>query len=663
MGDKEKETIKKRLQIANFPNTFLCFIPASKTNKISKKVEKAIKDKWREITNNAKDLLNENGINVDEVLWNNQIENAIELTYVGIGFFNFGKFNNVKDDIPMDLKKKQNNWLNFIEEAEKRSNYGHFYSTTYEILGAILAQKSRFWNAWEEKPTTGKKCLMCGRRTALIERFRDNRTKKEFYRYWKDKDEGWEKIEELGEFKHLLKESERLCAVCLTKRLYGFRFKTKRVKSVFERIFGEGFKPPEQESVVHVAARDFIDAAKNHPIIGKIIKKDIELIYEHEWGESEDRIPEEKKGTIEELKKELDKSWKELKDEVKKSYEQFNIRPNKYYAILKMDGDKIGRWLSGERWKEDGEERGLPNLGEFLHPAFLNEILKWNRGKDLVDTQRILTPSHHIAISRAMKDFSLYVVPKIVEKHKGFLVYAGGDDVLALFPADKVLDVAYEIQEYFKKDFYEVDINGNRRKVMGLGNKASMSAGIVFTHYKWPLYDAIEKVRETEKKAKREIKRGGYGRNAFCMAFIKHSGDILTAGGKWDFLDVLRKLREVIGRNGSPDENPIDLLFSTDEEKRKLSHGFIHDLIDIIRRLKKEEGKWEEPFISILKAEIKRLLNRRNYKKRLSKNDIDKLHEEIFSPLIDKYVEKRLPVEDVGVLLKILYDAYRGEER
>ena len=628
-----RENPKERLHIANFPNTFLCFVPSSEAKEIAKEVKESIESKWKEIAGEAKRLLADGAkISIDEKLWNKQIDNAIEITSAWLKFFNFDEFNNVRNEIPNDLKKRQENWLDFIEETDRKSNFGHFYSLTYEILSTVLTQKSRLWNAWEEKPITGKKCLMCGRRNALIERVRNEKSGREFYRCWHGNKWENKSIEELGEFRHLLKEGERLCAVCLTKRLYSWR-----TKSVFEKIFG--VKPPEQESVVHIAARDFIENFGTHPILGKITEKDIELIYEHEWGESEEKIPKEKRNVIEELKKELTKSWKELKDEVKKSYEQLNEKPNKYYAILMIDGDRVGRMLSGET---------LPNFGEFMHPAFRSKIQEWKengeeKGKNLIKTKRILTPSHHIAISRAMKDFSLYKVPEIVEKYKGFLVYAGGDDVLALFPADKVLDAAYEIQKSFKEDFYEIEINGKKRNVMGLGNKASMSAGIVFAHYKWPLYDAIEKVREAEKDAK-----GKYGRNAFCMTFIKRSSEILTAGGKWEFKEYFDKI--------------LSLLSPEEDEKRKLSHRFIYDLIEDIRILEKE-NKWREPYISMLKAEIKRLLKKRNYKSRLTKKEIEDFHENVFSPLIGEYVKKQLPLEDIGMMLKILYDAYRGEER
>jgi len=638
----EKKKLKESLQIANFPNTFLCFIPTSKADEISKEVEKAIKDKWGEIADKAKKLLRDAGINIDEELWNRQIRSAIEVTSVWLEFFNFNKFNGVKDDVPSDIRKTHETWLNFTEDSRSYKNLrverhglrfykvfddnilklgildkkkefiencrkifdpekarileslyewlqkdpSHFYYITYEILGIILAQKSRFWDSWEEKLLTGKKCLMCGRRNAIFEN-----CEKKGYRSWNGK--GWEIVKINDVFRYLLKEDERLCAVCLTKRLYGWRS-----KSVFEKIFGNEFKPPKQESVVHVAARDFIEKAESDEYVKLVLKSDIELVYKQEWEEKKLA-----KTLSEEIKKKFEKLWETYGE------------PNKYYAILMMDGDRIGKMLSGET---------LSNFGEFLHPAFKNEILKWEKGKDLMNTKRIFTPSHHIAISRAMKDFSLYMVPKIVGKYSGFLVYAGGDDVLALFPADKVLDAAREIQEYFKMDFYEVDVNGRKRKIMGLGNKASMSAGIVFAHYKWPLYDAIEKVREAEKDAKSK-----YGRNAFCITFIKRSGEILTTGGKWNFVSDLTNIGKAI-------------------VNRKISHRFIYDFIEVSEVLKGD----------MLKAEVKRLLKRR--REEANGEEIKEMQGRLCC-LIEKYDAQGLKPKDLGNALKIIYDAYRGE--
>ena len=583
---------KDKIRIANLPNTFLCFIPLGKAEEYKEKCEKAVKRKWREISEKVKEYLAKINIKPNEKLWNSQIENALSVTVAYTEFFNIDNYEKAKDDLPNDVREKQDKWLGFVEKLD-RTNYGHFYFPSYALLGTTLAQSSRLWNAWEEEPITGKKCLMCGLRNALIERKETN-----IYQYWKD--DSWNEIKiEDKEWRNILKEGERLCAVCLIKRMY-------------IKVFKEEFKakPPAFESVVEIAGRDFIKDMESDEDFTLLKDVDVELIYEHEW-----RSDEKKKTTIKQL--ELVKKREEIENKLKNWWKTFG-KPNKYYAILMMDGDRIGRMLFGET---------LPNFGDFLHPTFKTKIMEWEKGEELTNMKRILSPSVHMAISRAMKDFSIYKVPEIVERnYEGFLVYSGGDDVLALFPTDKVLNAAKELQEFFKKDFYEIEVNGGERRVMGLGKYASMSAGIVFAHYKYPLYDVIEKVREAEKRAKNE-----YGRNAFYMTFIKRSGEILSAGGKWSFVDDLTPIVEAI-------------------QNDKVSHRFIYDFLGVLEILDGE----------MLKAETRRLLRRRKTEK-ATNEEINDICGRVLC-LIEKYKAHNLPIEDVGKILKILYDAYRGGE-
>ncbi len=585
---------KNKIKIANLPNTFLCFIPLSRAEEYKERCKNAIKKKWKEISKKVKEYLNKIKIKPNEELWNSQIEKSLSVVVAHTEFFNLDSYEKVKNGLSSDVKEKQDRWLSFVEKLE-RTNYGHFYFPTYALLGVILTQSSRLWDAWEEEPITGKKCLMCGLRNAIV-----GRVDGDIYQYWED--DTWNDIEIKDKiWKNVLKEGERLCAVCLTKRIY---------TEVFKEEFKEfKAKSPEFKSVVEIAGRDFIRNVEDDEDFKLLKDVDIELIYEHEW-----KSDEKKKTTIRQL--ELVEKREEIENKLENWWKAFG-RPNKYYAILMMDGDRIGKTIFGET---------LPNFGDFFHPIFKTKIMEWEKGEDLSNMKRILSPSVHIAISRAMKNFSIYKVPEIVEENYGFLVYSGGDDVLALFPTDKVLNAAKELQEFFKKDFYEIEVNGEKRKVMGLGKYASMSAGIVFAHYKYPLYDGIEKVREAEKRAKNE-----YGRNAFYMTFIKRSGELFSAGGKWNFVG---------------DFTPIVEAIRTD----KISHRFIYDFLGILEIL---DG-------DMLKAETKRLLKRRKTEK-ATNEEINDICGKILC-LIEKYKENNLPIEDIGKVLKILYDAYRGEE-
>ncbi len=594
---------KEKLKIANLPNTFVCFVPTGKCQYYEKKCKEAIKDKWLSISCQLKKHLDKTGVLLDAELWDQQIKNAISVVVAYKKFFNLNEYKRIKDKLPKDIKDKQEKWLSLKEE--NYVNMGDFYFLTYTLLGTILSQASRLWDAWEESPITGRKCLMCGFRNAVVDK-RDDK-----YFYWSGNK--WVSLEGKSidkSIENLLKDGERLCAVCLIKRFY---------KVVFKEDFN--VTPPEFESVVEVAARKFIENIKKDNSFKRYFDHiediDIELIYKHEW-----ESKEKQETTVKRLEKEV-KDVNELKRSLEKIWEKEG-EPNKYYAILMMDGDKIGKMLLGEN---------LPNFGEFFHPFFKKKSEKWEKAEQLYKLKRVLTPSVHIAISRAMKDFSVYKVPQIVKEHKGFLVYSGGDDVLALFPADEVLDAALKLQESFKKDFYEIEVNDKSKKVMGLGKYVSMSAGIVFAHYRCPLYYVIEKARETEKKAK-----DYYKRDAFCITFIKRSGELVWGGGKWRFIKHFKPVIKAL----------ID---------GKISNRFVYDFMDVVRFL---EG-------DMLKAEVKRLLKRRK-----NENVADKEIEDIYSSICsllkeykeaykEEYKEKVLLTEDIGKIIKMLFDAYKGD--
>ena len=567
--------VDDKLTIANLPNVFISFVPWNKAEDIEEKCRNAIKDKLREFSKISKDSLRDVGVDFDEKLWDQQIEKAINISIAWLEFLNFDRYSRIKESLQENLKERQERWLNIIEKPEW-TNYGHFYYLVYELLLMVLAQNSRLFDYWEELGE-GKKCLMCGMRYSLID---ENKLKNTRYA-------------------NLLKKRERLCAICTIKRNY---------KEIFNRVFNS--EAPKFESVVEIAGRKFIEKIKSDEDFARLIERDIELIYEHEWE------AKEKKDSIDELILETGKSRDKLKEKLKNFSEKFGF-PKKYYAILMMDGDNVGKMLSGET---------LPPFCDFLHPAFKNKIKEWDNVKNL-NMKRVLSPSIHIAISRAMKDFSIYKVPAVVKKYDGLLVYAGGDDILALFPTDKVLDAAKELQEFFKKDFYQVEVNGNEKSVMGLGKYASISGGIIFAHYKYPLYDVLEKAREAVKSSKNK-----YGRNAFYLTFIKHSGEVISAGGKWDAVEDLNYISRAISEG-------------------KISHRFIYDFLDRLKILMQDE--------EMLNSEIKRLLERRKSKD-TSNELVSEIHGKIVC-LIKKYKDQQLCIKDIGGTMKILYDAIRGE--
>jgi len=179
-------------------------------------------------------------------------------------------------------------------------------------------------------------------------------------------------------------------------------------------------------------------------------------------------------------------------DEVAGSTEQAQPQGKElegYYAILLMDGDKMGEKLS-----------------------------------------KLKTQDAHQRFSKALADFADNKVAEIIERYDGYaksdgkksraaLVYAGGDDVLALLPLRFVLACADEIRTAY---------TDSMTRDGGIPN-ATMSAGIAIVPTNYPLDAALELARTAEKHAKND-----YGRNAVVVIEAHGTGQQREAGAQWD---------------------------------------------------------------------------------------------------------------------------------
>ncbi len=176
--------------------------------------------------------------------------------------------------------------------------------------------------------------------------------------------------------------------------------------------------------------------------------------------------------------------------------------PPAYYAILAMDGDNMGQWLMG------GMGAASPLRGA----------------------------ARHAAISEALTNFSCRIAPPIVSHHGGTLIYAGGDDVLALLPTATALACARELRLAFSGDprqnagADEGWYHANGRALLTMGAQATASAGIAVIHYKDDLRGGLEAARAAEKAAK------AAGRNRLALAALRRSGEHATSVCSWDIV-------------------------------------------------------------------------------------------------------------------------------
>lgn len=160
-------------------------------------------------------------------------------------------------------------------------------------------------------------------------------------------------------------------------------------------------------------------------------------------------------------------------------------RPIPYYAILLGDGDYMGQ---------------------------------------VIDEQSKQGAAKHQELSQALDSFARGV-PEIVNKHKGALIYAGGDDVLALVPLHTVLACAHDLANEFSQNLEQFKYNGSK--------SPTLSVGIAVIHHLHSLRDALDLARSAEKQAK-----GIQGKNALAIKINKRSGGDCTVAGRWNELDT-----------------------------------------------------------------------------------------------------------------------------
>jgi CRISPR/Cas system-associated protein Cas10 (large subunit of type III CRISPR-Cas system) len=209
---------------------------------------------------------------------------------------------------------------------------------------------------------------------------------------------------------------------------------------------------------------------------------------------------------------------------------------NPYIAILALDGDEMGKWMSGE------------NARPFLE-NLAGKAPEYFKGLDVsTDLKRALSPAYHLQFSEALSNVSLYIADQVVSAFGGQLIYAGGDDVLAMLPAMNAIHCAQALRFCFRgqelpekmRNRIELQSHGNgfvsagqKYPLMVPGLEADVSCGIAVGHYNHPLQALVREAQKAEKRAK-----DVYGRSAFALSLMKRSGEIIHWGAKWDWAAI-----------------------------------------------------------------------------------------------------------------------------
>ena len=149
---------------------------------------------------------------------------------------------------------------------------------------------------------------------------------------------------------------------------------------------------------------------------------------------------------------------------------------NTYYALLKADGDGIGK--------------------------IIEKIGKKNDENEYIDFSKSL---FEFAKNTNDEKEDVY---NIVKNYAGLSIYVGGDDILCFLPIKNGNEDIFEVIGKLSKLFY------NSFKL----ENPTLSFGMTINYYKYPLSEALDKVDEMLYKAKNK------GKNAIAINFEKHSG-------------------------------------------------------------------------------------------------------------------------------------------
>ncbi|BAW28744.1 CRISPR-associated protein, Cmr2 family [Methanosarcina thermophila] len=413
--------------------------------------------------------------------------------------------------------------LHWIALDFKEGDYASKFSELESYLGAV--KNIRRFQQFQE---SGRKCSLCGERNVLF--------------YGGDEKRAY--VQDAKKVTHVsnkfISDGEGLCAVCLSKRFAGEHFKKK-----YQRNY---------PSTAEIALMDTLSK------LDSSLLKEYKSFFGKDFDEQlyfKDNLTKkyfEKNGIKADPEVSLEKLAK-----ITNTAEQMGLKFSNYYALLCLDGDNMGKWLSGEFL----EDKGKSELERFH--SYLTEKLGTYTDKveDIVDSE---------------------VNPK------GKLVYSGGDDVLAFINLNYLLPVMKELRKNFPA-FEEFSY-------IKQGEKSSASCGVCIAHYKTPLQEVLSWARKMEHEAKSID--GNNEKDAFAIAVLKRSGEIHKTVFKWKYetLDTIEVLEELINLLRSPNSsgNP------------SFSDSFVKKLNEEFNLLMDENDNYTE--FKLLKTEIKRLISR-----------------------------------------------------
>jgi CRISPR-associated protein Cmr2 len=462
-------------EISSFPNRFLAIVPEDFKLDCC---EKRIKNEWEKIADYQWEAYISKiapfGENT-KLIWDKQVKDYWDIQWIA---------SDEENDALLDIRKNWRSFVPTVEQGDKCTIIGNLQEISGYVgtsSGEEKKKQKRFWERAQDE--LSQLNLSQGERLSAIAVI-----KRLFPRAYNEINKTSFPVNFPSStyvssvfWKEAVIKSNRDFAIEFlneAKKIKDINYYTSREKSDFcclDKLTGNG-----------VELREFASLDGN-------ICYEHTLLNDNLW-KDQNRLAREN----------LEKKLKEINDEIK-------FKPDTYYALLSMDGDKMGEILYNFKSKKN---------------EISNAILEFNKN-----------------------------VPNIIKKNNGRVIYAGGEDVFAILPVDTAIDAASELRKTYE---------GLLEQVIGSKGVGTISAAIIFAHHHAPLNRLYGNVQSLlDKKAKEEC-----GRGSIAISVWNTGGKDLIWAMPWEkFIDnennnLIGKLAKALSGTGTTDQISSSFIYN-----------------------------------------------------------------------------------------------------
>ncbi|HPH03536.1 MAG TPA: type III-B CRISPR-associated protein Cas10/Cmr2 [Spirochaetota bacterium] len=531
------DTLNKHVKdgsiIASFPNKFVFLCAGEMVQEMVKTIEASVQAEWLRLASLVTDYIS-NDASVKK-MFADQVDDYWQYSWSATHLVGLDA-SEVLSKV-LAVKKRETEQATVTEFAKAYPG-GHaiarLYGATHSLVNGLLAS-AKLVPIKIRKSQAGEKCPLCGEHEVLHDFTMAGKTPAREYsaavrRFW---DVLRKRMNPQGSTTQV-GENERLCAICTIKRfLPQLMKKANLAGELLHGVFKDSEKFPSTTEIAATRYLKKLGAALGTDRMSAIKNDLIGALHQAELADEETDIGRCVKQIVQDG---------EAKDV------RFANR-DKYYAVLLMDGDRMGDLINGEtigaRWQDVMHpelKKRYENKGFARSSVFRNDINIAGASRPLITSTRTINPAIHAAISDSLNSFARFAVAPVIKKYRGRLIYAGGDDVCAVLPLDSVLDAAQEISRactmafvgYGKDGAEPVDkIGVESGKIgvhLGKTDGISISGGIVIAHHKTPLREVMRDAHAVlDGIAKKKA-----GRNALAIRLKKRSGGDRDVFFKWN---------------------------------------------------------------------------------------------------------------------------------